>query len=187
MNYNAVISVNDLTSDSGEMPILVSLLEMKDYLRLQGFVDSDSSPSTELGEFDFDDSLLDDLIRSATELIEEKAGLSLYQKTLQAVVTNLCGMVEIPYGPVISVTSVKDVDGNDLSYSVTGNFWKYLKTPLQKEIYIIYEAGYSELPKSIKMDIMRIVAYMYENRYDEGVNNLAFRLCSKYSRKTMIV
>lgn len=186
-NYNSVISVKNITAESGDIAVLVSLTKMKDYLRLQGFVDTDGSPSTDLGDFDFDDNLLRDMITGAAELIEEKAGISLTPRTLHAVVNNLCGWIEIPFGPVNSITSVKDVNGNTLVYTTSGNFWMNLKTPLLKEIVIIYEAGYHDIPKGIIIDIMRLVAFMYENRGGNDVDDFAYNLVSKYSRNTGIV
>jgi len=189
LNYNAVISAVNLSSESGEIALIVPLTQMKDYLRLQGFVDSDSSPSTDLADFDFDDNLIAEMILGAAELIEEAAGISLTVRTMEAVITNMCGMIEIPYGPVISVTSLKDSnDAAITTYSVVGNLWKFLRSPCQKNMTIVYEAGYTDLPKGIKLDIMRLVAYMYENRGDDpAINKFCFQLVSKYSRNTAIV
>lgn len=193
MNYNAVISAINLSAESGEIALLVPLTEMKDYLRLQGFVDSDSSPSTDLGDFDFDDNLITDMILGAAELIEEKAGISLTPRTMQAVITNLCGMIEIPYGPVTSITSLYDSSAAEIlstSYTTVGNHWKFLKSPLQKDMTITYEAGYTDLPRGIKIDIMDLVCAMYMNHETPGtidIDDKCFKMVSKYSRRTAIL
>src|SRR5438477_3009711 len=47
MNYNAVISVRDVTNDSGAVTEPVSLVEFKNYMRLSGFEDVTSiNPET---------------------------------------------------------------------------------------------------------------------------------------------
>ena len=189
MNYNAVISVEDVTDESGVFEEPVSLEEMKDYLRLEGYVDSDESTSDDLSEFDFDDRLLTDLIRASRELIEEKAGITIVPKTREAVITNLCGMIELPYGPVISITELLDSEGTEITdefYKIIGNKWKYLAYPCYCNMTITYEAGYEKLPRPIKIDIMRLTAYMYENRGDDPTV-MAAQLVKSYSRKTPIV
>lgn len=187
MNYNAIISAEDITDESGAFEEPVSIDEMKDYLRLEGFVDTDESPSTELSSFNFDDRLIADMIKGARQLFEEAGGMTLIPKTWSVVLTNLCGMQELPYGPVISITSVKDSDGVDLDYTITGSKRVYLKTPLQAEMTIVYEAGYDEIPKAIKIDIMRLVTYTYENRGDDAaIQKFGSQLAKKYSRRSFI-
>jgi len=191
MNYNAVISSLDITDESGVFEEPVSIEEMKDYLRLEGYIDFDESTSDNLSNFTGDDALLADLIRGARELVEEKAGITIVAKTWETVLTNQCGMIEIPYGPVLDIISLTDEDGNDISstsYKIVGNKWKYLKHPCFKNMTITYTAGFDQMPVAIKIDIMRIVAYLYEYRGDEeGAGKMAYKLSSKYSRNTVII
>lgn len=191
MNYNAVISVDDITDESGVFEEPVSLEELKDYLRLEGFVDIDESTADDLSDFDFDDRLLTEIIKTSRELIEETAGISILPKTLEAVITNLCGMIEIPYGPVTSVIELLDEDDEEItsdSYKVVGNKWKNLKYPCYKHMKITYETGYDKLPMGLKLDVMRLAAYMYENRGDDPtIQKFAFQIASKYSRNTGII
>jgi hypothetical protein len=188
MNYNSVLSVIDISDGSATISEPVTLQEMKDYLRLEGFVDVDESTSFNISDFDFDDQLITDMIKSSRELIEEKAGISIIQKTLEAVITNLCGMIEIPYGPVNSIASLKDELNNDVEYTMVGNSWRWLKTPCYKNMKMVYEAGYVNLPTPIKIDVMRLCAYMYENRGDDpAVDKFASQLSVKYSRNTVII
>lgn len=191
-NYNAVVSVQDVTdeSDIGNEP--VTLQEVKDYLRLEGFVDVDASTADDLSNFNFDDDLIEDIIiPGSRQLIEEKAGISLIPKTLEAVLTNLCGMIEIPFGPVRSVTSLFDSETTEIvsdNYTIVGNHWKYLKNPCYKHLVITYEAGYVTLPAALKLDLLRLCAYMYENRGDDAsIQSFASQIASKYSRNTPII
>lgn len=190
-NYNAVVSVENISdgSDLGTEP--VTLQEVKDYLRLEGFIDTDESTADSLSDFDFDDNLIeDDIIPAARQMIEQVAGISMIPKTLEAVITNLCGMIEIPYGPVTSVTTLLDDAGTAIlaaNYNLVGNTWKYLKDPCYKHLTITYEAGYVTLPKALKLDLLRLIAYMYENRgEDQAIEKFGFQLASKYSRNTPI-
>lgn len=191
-NYNAVVSVQDVTDDSDVGNEPVTLQEVKDYLRLEGFVDTDESTADDLSDFDFDDDLIEDIIiPGARQKIEEQAGLSLIPKTMEAVLTNLCGMIEIPFGPVRSVTSLFDSETTEIlspSYTVVGNTWKFLKYPCQKEMVITYEAGYETLPAALKLDLLRLCAYMYENRGDDpAIDKFSSQIASKYSRNTPII
>lgn len=193
MNYNAVLSVRDVTDSSGPITEPVTLVAMKNYLRLMGFVDVDQSPSTDLADFDFDDELLSDMITAARELIEEKSGLSIVTHTWEAWLVNLSGRIELPYGPVISITSVTDANGSALTYATVGNLWKYLKSPLQKDIKVTYTAGYgdvltADLPRAIKIDIMRLVTYMYTHRGDDPkIEDFCSQMASKYARNGGII
>lgn len=189
MNYNAIISVEDVSDESGVITEPVTLQEVKDYLRLDGYVDAEDSTSDDLSEFDFDDDLIEEMITACRQLMEQKSGLSLVNHTWEAVITNLCGMIEIPYGPVISITSLLDCEGTEIEseyYKIIGNKWKYLAYPCNDNMTITYEAGYSELPKAIKLDLLRLVAYMYENRGDMTVEGFASQLARAYSRKNPI-
>ena len=139
MNYNAVISVEDVTDESGVYEEPVSIEEFKDYARIDGFIDVDDSTSTDT----FDDRLISEMIKAARETFEENCGLSLIRKTLEAVIVNLCGRIEIPYGPVVSVTTLLDSEGEAITdYTLTGNTWKFLVDPCYKDMTITYEAGY---------------------------------------------
>lgn len=191
-NYNAVVSVENISdeSDLGTEP--VTLQEVKDYLRLEGFIDTDESTADSLSDFDFDDNLIEnDIIPAARQMMEQVAGISMIPKTLEAVLTNMCGMIEIPFGPVRSIVSLYQDDGTTevlaANYNLVGNTWKYLKDPTYKNMILRYEAGYITLPKALKLDLLRLIAYMYENRgEDQAIEKFGFQLASKYSRNTPI-
>lgn len=186
MNYNAVISWEDVTDESGVYEEPVSIDEMKDYLRLEGYTDFDESTSDDLSDFDFDDPLIADLIKASREAIEEGARISILPKTIEAVITNLCGMIEIPVGPVGEIISLIDENGTEITsdnYKIIGNKWKYLAWPCSCNLTITYETGYEKLPTPLKIDIMRLCAYMYENRgEDSNIQRYASQLAGKYSR-----
>jgi hypothetical protein len=194
VNYNATISVRDITDESGPIVYPVTLPEMKSYLRLSNWEDLDDSPPTFIGDFNYDDILITDMIVAATELIEELAGISITYHEKEAVITNLCGGIEIAYGPVIGISSLTDNLGNVIdpaNYTIVGNLWKFLKHPCYREMTITYTAGYDDinterLPRAIRIDIMKLVAFMYENRGEEAkIQSYALGMAMKYSRNLL--
>lgn len=187
MKYNAVLSV--LESGLGAEPITGT--ELKNYLRLEGFTDSDESTSESLSDFDFDDSLITDIITAARQAMEKGTGISLVTKTIAAAITNLRGRIEIPYGPVGTISSLVDSDGDAIvtdDYTVVGNEWKFLVSPCYQDMVITYTAGYSTLPKAIKIDLLRLAGYMFINRGDDqGIQKFTSQLAKKYSRNTFLM
>jgi hypothetical protein len=189
-NYNAVVSVDDVTDDSdiGNEP--VTLQEVKDYLRLEGFVDIDASTADDLSDFAFDDNLIEDIIiPGSRQLIEEKTGLDFIRKTREVVFNKLSGDMRISPGPIVSVTSLFDRDGVEIAstgYEINGD--DYISGIYGKYMKITYESGYVTLPAALKLDLLRLCAYMYENRGDDpSIQSFASQIASKYSRNTPII
>src|SRR6188768_1131 len=186
MGYNETYSIKDVTDESDLSAEPVTLQEMKDYLRLEGYTDTDESTSESLSDFDFDDNLLTDLIKASREQIEKISASSITLKTWQAVINNY-KKYELPMGPVQSIVSLINVDGVTLTtYTTIGVFGDriFLKSPNDCEMTITYTAGYSQVPASLKIDIMRLCAYMYENRGDDSsINRFASQLAMKYRRE----
>jgi uncharacterized phiE125 gp8 family phage protein len=176
-NYNHVYQVKDITDVSGDPVEPVQLDEVKSYLRLEGFQDVDESDIT---EFDDDDDLIETLIVTARKKLEKLYGISIVEKTLRAVITNLAGDIEIPQGPVISITSLKNSEGDDITdYTITGyttdeleediNDFVTLECPNQCKMVMVYEAGYVQVPEPLKVEILRMVAWYFTNRGDVSV------------------
>jgi len=187
MLYNLLIDWQDQTAESGIVePLTVS--EVKNYLRLEGFIDSSESLSS---EFNDDDVLIADLIRSARERMEEFTGLSLIPKTWEIEFTNLNGNFEIPFGPVLDILNLKDDEGDSIStddYSTSFNM-RVLKYPKWENMTMQYEAGYVVLPKGLKDALYKEVAYRYIHRGDEnneGLSREAMNLASTYKTANWI-
>lgn len=177
MLYNLLIDWKDHTVDITE-PLTVQ--EVKDYLRLEGFIDNSQSLSS---NFNDDNALIGDLIISARERLEEYTGLSFVPKTLEVELTNLCGDFEIPYGPVNSIVYLKDNEDTSITdYELSLNK-RLLKTPKLTNMTLKYEAGYEVLPLGLKDAMYKEVAYRYINRGDEnkeGLSKEAMVLAAKY-------
>jgi len=186
MTFNYIYSETDVTSESGVFEEPVSLDEMKDYLRLEGYVDSAESTSDELSDFDFDDRLLTELITTSREKVESLTYI--IPKTIEIVFTNDCGMIELP-GPFTELTELLDYEGTEITsdnYKLIGGVWKYLAYPCYCNMTATIEVGYDTCPKDLKKEIMRYTAYLYENRGDEAVEPFSFKIAGKYMKKSGI-
>lgn len=140
-------------------------------------------------DFDFDDELLSMMIAGSRERLEIYTGCSLIPKRIQAVITNLCGMTSLPAGPVTGDVTATDSEGEEIltdDIKLIGTKFPDLKEPLQSEMNLTYNAGYSTLPKGLKNAILAEIAYRYEHRGDEspdaGVCKAAMVLANPYKR-----
>lgn len=177
MLYNLLIDWDDQTNESGiTEPLTVN--EVKNYLRLEGFIDQSESISS---EFNDDDAIIEDLIVSARQRLEEYTGLSFVPKTYEIEFTNLAGNFEIPFGPVNTILSVQDEEGDSIStddFDISLN-GRLFKSPNYENMTMQYEAGYTVLPRGLKDAMYKEVAYRYINRGDENVDGL--------SREAMVI
>lgn len=198
MNYNLELDgdILDITDESGEIEYPVTVDEVKDYVRLEGYVDDNESTSDELSNFDFDDTLIASDIKTAFEYFEKICWLSLRPKTIQWSFTNLCGGVHFPYGPHGDVVELLDCNGDEITsdnYKIVGQVFKRLKYPCYEDMSISMNVGYGttglpELPEPIRKDIIRLVAYIYENRGDDAsIEKFASQLAKVYSKKSPLV
>ena len=143
------------------------------------------------------DTLIGTLISSARTKLEKYTGCTFATKTLVSTFQQVSDNIDIPYGPIQSITSVKSIDetgtkttltaGKD--YLVTGNSFKNIRffgidTPIEIE----YVAGYTTLPADLKVSILKQVAMDFE--YREGtsdtkmmeLSNSATKLAKPYRR-----
>lgn len=93
--YNHIYLVENVDEESGPVVEPVTLQEVKDYIRLEGFTPDDDSPSS---GFDFDDTLIEELITEGRVWVEKYTGVHLIPKQLQVFLLNQAGMIELP-GP----------------------------------------------------------------------------------------
>lgn len=121
-------------------------------------------------DFDFDDTLIEELITGAREKLEAHAGAHFIPKTLDVYFTNGIGMIDLP-GPVTGTISLVDSEGEgiaDDSIMLIGSKFPSMRYPIGEYMKATYTAGYDgNLPKGIKNAIMSQVAYDYEHRGDE--------------------
>lgn len=187
-NYNLVHSIEDISSGSGEIVEPVTLEEMKNYLRLEGWDNS--------GEFDFDDALILSMITDARIFCEKKTGCSLIPKTIAAYITNGLGMLSLPAGPVtgtVSIVNEAEVAIEADKIKLFGTKFPQLRLPIGHLLTATYTAGYNAIdesggsnpiPEGLRNAIKAHVAENYEHRGDEQdtapVFKMAAMLCKPY-------
>ena len=129
----------------------VTLAEVKTYLKIPTNITDD-------------DELIGDLISSAVEYVEDDLGISLateqWQYTFRAAKS-----IILPRPPVQSVQSVTTMDNIDVPYTyIAETDTLEFDSSLGEILKVNYTAGYITLPKDLKIALMRVIAYMYENR-----------------------
>lgn len=149
---------------TGSRPVTAQ--EVKDYLRIEGFQDTDDSDATPFTE---DDTLIEQLIDSAIEILEQRNSILIQRYTVEATVTNLAGNIDI-YGPVdVDSFTLEQEDGTAITdLTLVGSVFPKLKSPKYENMKATYDAGYATLPANVKTEILKLVAYMYENREGEA-------------------
>ncbi|WP_343702697.1 phage head-tail connector protein [Chitinophaga sp.] len=137
----------------------VTLQEAKDFLKIS---------------YSDEDALIEGLIMASRQLLEKLLNISIATKTLKATFTHDgCYPYQIPYGPVGNITEAKfQYDAEDGSitttdYTLIGEDFKEFKGRAGYWV-VTYDAGYTETPEALKQGILKQVAWMYENRGDEG-------------------
>lgn len=155
----------NVTSRSRTGSIDLTLSEAKAFMRVDGTAD---------------DTLITTLIEQARDLIEAFCSITITAANI-TVRASARKQFFIPYGPVNSITSVKDTDGNDLTYTWNKLYLLYGSTsydPTTPESTdtlvdsdVVYAAGYTTTPPGLKLGWMEVVAYLYENRGDNTTIN----------------
>lgn len=146
-------------SETGSEPVTLS--EMRNWMRL------DPTDTT-------DDTLITELIKSARQHIENLASLTIvgkvYTTSFEVSGTNHPQwIVKLPYGPLISVTSVTYQEGiNSFSTLTLNSDYEVYDGRLllyKQGIYRVqYSTGFASVPYDLKNDVMTLTAWMYENR-----------------------
>ena len=154
--------VTDLTTEP------VTLQEAKDYMRISSESEND---------------LIEELITSARERIEKYTGLSLGLKTLKAYWFYFHIPAEIPYGPITAINSVVDDNDVALEYTARGLQYKTLEAYSTQGLTIEYEAGFTIVPKGLKLAILKQVSTDYENRENYSIYDQAYELSSDARRQ----
>lgn len=138
-------------------------------------------------DHDDDDTLIEAYIAAATAHIDGPfgwLGRSVGEQTLEYTASGFgCERyVQLPYPPVISVTSVKYLDSDGVEqtvapadYSVIGDtFWLLPDGSWPSVGYypdavrVRYQAGYETVPESIRVAVLLHVGTLYDNRASIG-------------------
>ena len=180
-NQNLIYDVSKVLNG----PEPVTLEEMKDFMRLEGFVDTDESTTDYLSEFDYDDVLINSLITAAREKAESFTGCSFANNTVTVVFSNGTGEFELPYGPIQDFTALYYKDGSTVGESAIelfGTKFQYLELPEGEKLKAVYDAGFESCPYEVRLAIMQMVYHWYENRNEGGVPETALTTLRPFKR-----
>jgi len=131
-----------------------------------------------------EDDIVTELITTARIALEKYCGLSFGEKTIEAWVSISDGqeLYQLPYGPVTAIDEiVQNVAFADPQTLTAGDDYELVGGQLRLRtegiFKITYTAGYTALPTDLKSDILRIVAWFYQNRgirYEASTEPLPF-------------
>jgi hypothetical protein len=144
MNY--ILDIQE--SASGPEP--VSLTEMKLWMKV---------------DFTSDDSIISSLITTARRVLEKYMGITMGQRTYTMQMEVCDDWVDVPYGPLDSVTSITRIDGVGATEAITDYEVRNRRILLNQTgiMEIVYDASFT-VPEDLKTDIKKLVAYYYQNR-----------------------
>lgn len=140
-----------------------------------------------------DDTQIELMIKSAREAIEVATGLSLIPKGAVVWFTNFDGKFELPYGPVVSFTSLITEAGTTLDaegYTLVGGQFPKLQRPTYANLKATYTVGYTTVPSDLKLAILDQVSYDYENRgldANTGICEKSWKACQRHTRISPIL
>jgi hypothetical protein len=121
----------------------ITLTEMKNYLRV---------------DYSDDDDLITSLITAAREVIEKYCGISIVEKTVNLVWPAYEPILQVPYGPVQSYTTLT-IDDEDVDEPEDNTLREDAG-----ELVMEYVAGYDTVPQAIISAIKELTAIYYGNR-----------------------
>lgn len=153
MCSNKILDVR-VTVETGEEP--VSLDDAKSYMNV---------------DYSEKDSIIQQLIVAARQILEAKYDIGIKGKTLQVVLDNSCGDIELPGYPIGIVTGVNE-SGDAIAITTIGTDIKYIKSPCACYLKVSYTSGYavvSDIPYVLRNAIKQQVLWMYEHLGDEDM------------------
>ncbi len=154
-------NVLDVKFSGGITDEPVSLAEAKAWIKVDDGINDD-------------DDLIVELITTARIQCEGYLCVSLIARSVEAILNNSLGGIELPYGPVNDFTSLKDENDQTINaenYTLQGLDFKTLKSPCSKYLKAKYTAGYADVPTHFKEAVLQQVTHLYENRGDNSQAN----------------
>jgi len=155
----------------------VSLLEAKAHVRI---------------DYNKEDDLINDLIRTATEYVERYTGQALITREITMLV-NKCSDEELDllYSPIVAIDSVSIADGvssGSETYTATTNYvlrgikdkWIDISAT---DVKVVYDAGYgtaADVPLLFKEAILKMVFDMWEHRGESVTGTI-----SQYTKQSI--
>lgn len=120
-----------------------------------------------------ENALINTLITTARQMCEQYVGISFVARTVVATINNFNGGAYLPYGPIGTISSVTDIDGNAIvatSYKLMGSEFKKVLWPLA-ELIFTYTGGYTagNCPANLINAVKAQTLFLFEHRGDESV------------------
>jgi uncharacterized phiE125 gp8 family phage protein len=157
VEYNSIL---DVQFNDNNIVEPVQLAEAKDFCKI---------------DIDTDDTLLINIITAAREMCEDYTSIGFVEHNVVAVLNNSNGGLYLPYGPLISINSLENEDGDvlilDTDYKLSGNSFVRLQTPKQNNLVLDCQTGYQILPERLKLALLNTVYYLYDNRA-QSINHI---------------
>lgn len=126
-------------------------------------------------DFSTDDNYMIDLIKQCRQEFESICGLSIVEKNI-TLIANWKREQQLPYPPVKSINDIKVKTGNATNgateydtpncYSIDGG--RFDLSGCQR-LKIVYTTGMTIVPEDLKLALLNLIAFRYENRGDHTV------------------
>jgi hypothetical protein len=126
------------------------------------------------------DENLTDLIGYVTSYAENIANIAMRTTTVQVVYSSLGREFAVPVGDVVTITSLKDEDGNDVEYKQIGNVIT-LDEPKEGKHTLIYTA--LRFTDTMKLVLLKLTLTEFEDRQDNAIGG--FTRLPNYSGKLL--
>ena len=122
-----------------------------------------------------DDVLITSLISQVRELAETYLNMSIIETTVSLLASPRQELI-LPFGPVQTVTSVKDVDDEDVSYHWNGFYIKFDQgtvsvtggNAMYVETITTYTTGLPTISAGLELGLLEAMSWLYENRGDSS-------------------
>lgn len=149
LSYNQVLDLYDVEGSDESIPPAVTPEEVKNFCKI---------------DVSEDDTLISMMIISCMLECEQLTNIGFYNREVTLVQNNGNGGAFLPLGPNGTITSVKDIDDNDITYTASGTYWKQILSPASERLYIIYATGHETLPANLKLALLECIFYRYDER-----------------------
>jgi uncharacterized phiE125 gp8 family phage protein len=145
-------------------------------------------------DYDYEDTLITALIKSAVNQVEQYTLQVLWQRSITEI-TDRSGNLKIYNYPIIAVEDVVNKDFEDVTFEIEESQW-YTNVITNQAGFntVTYVAGYdwnydggSDVPDDIETAIKEMITYLYENRDNpkEEMPKVVTFLLAPYKRITL--
>jgi uncharacterized phiE125 gp8 family phage protein len=145
-------------------------------------------------DYDYEDTLITALIKSAVNQVEQYTLQVLWQRSITEI-TDRSGNLKIYNYPIIAVEDVVNKDFEDVNFEIEESQW-YTNVITDRAGFntVTYVAGYdwnydggSDVPDDIETAIKEMITYLYENRDNpkEEMPKVVTFLLAPYKRITL--